>query len=226
MRYVPLQSLEKEGSGQRQKPLYIFPHIIDSSSKGRLFWYGQGRWLEVREALVEKNRLSDDTREGEHGKTAVLDLLELDPVDLRLGLAFEVVSAEAEVSWCPAGTLEHGGDAQPRHYLSDTDPDQHVAHGAERHKRIVGGAGSEALPLRGEEGNADAQIDGDESQPGQHADTAVLDLSLPKVVHGEVVRDTEGVEAYITNVSLSVLRSWEEGESGALLGIEGRYRLA
>jgi hypothetical protein len=55
----------------------------------------------------------------------------------------------------------------------------------------------------------------------------VLKFGLAKVVHGNVVRDTEWVKGnIITNVSAEVLRVREEGKSGALFGIESRGGLA
>jgi hypothetical protein len=50
----------------------------------------------------------------------------------------------------------------------------------------------------------------------------LLKLRLAEVVHGKVVRDTEGIESNIvTNVSLQVCRVRKERNSRALLRVQG-----
>lgn len=52
----------------------------------------------VRESVSGEDGLGDDAGEGEHGKAAVLELLELDPVNLLLGLALEELLSNSEVT--------------------------------------------------------------------------------------------------------------------------------
>mmetsp|Transcript_14610 Transcript_14610/g.24341 ORF Transcript_14610/g.24341 Transcript_14610/m.24341 type:complete len:227 (-) Transcript_14610:87-767(-) len=177
----------------------------------------------VRESTATgKDRLRDDSREGEHGQPAILDLLELHVVDRLLGLALEKADAEAVVAGSAAAALQHGGDAQPGGHLGKGDKNEGIAQAAVGNEGVVGGGGREALPLLGEGVDAKAEVDGDPPGPGQHADAAVLDLGLAEVVHGEVVRDAKGVESDIADVALGALRRREEGEGlGLLGGVEG-----
>ena len=80
--------------------------------------------------------------------------------------------------------------------------------------------GGEALVGLGEGVDAEAAVDGAEAEPGHHADAAVLDLGLAEEVHGDEVREAEGVESNVADVSLEVLRVGEEGEGGRLLSGE------
>ena len=84
----------------------------------------------------------------------------------------------------------------------------------------MGGGGGEALPLRGHGDDADSEVDGDPSGPGEHADAAMLELGLAEVVHGHVVGDAEGVEANVTDVSLEIRGGGKEGKGLRLLGGE------
>ena len=78
----------------------------------------------------------------------------------------------------------------------------------------MGCDGGEALVGLGEGVNAKAAVDGAKSEPGHHADAAVLKLGLAEEVHGDEVGETEGIETDIADVSPEVLRVGEEGEGG------------
>ena len=80
--------------------------------------------------------------------------------------------------------------------------------------------GGEALVGLGEGVDAEAAVDGAEAEPGHHADAAVLELGLAEEVHGDEVREAEGVESDVADVSLEVFRVGEEGEGGRLLSGE------
>ena len=179
----------------------------------------------VREsATAGEDGLGDNTGEGKHGQSAVLDLLELHVVDGLLGLALEQANAKAKITGSPAAALKHGRDANPRGHLGHGDPNEEISQAAVRDEGVVGSGGGEPLPLLGKRVDASSEVDSDPTGPRQHADAAMLELGLAEVVHGKVLRDAKGVEANITDVALGVFRRREEGEGLRLLSGVERYR--
>ena len=192
------------------------PHTMHLVNEGAKL---QDALAGVRESTATgKDRLRDDSRKGEHGQPAILDLLELHVVDCLLGLAVEKANAKAEVTGSAAASLQHGGDANPGGHLGHGDPNEEISKAAVGDEGVVGSGGGEALPLLGKGVYASSEVDSDPPGPGQHADAAVLDLGLAEVVHGEVVRDAKGIEPDVADVSVGVLRCWEEGKGLGLLG--------
>ena len=85
----------------------------------------------------------------------------------------------------------------------------------------MGGSRGKSLELDGKGVYSQSHVNSNESGPGKHADTSMLELGLAEVIHGNVVRNTKGVESYISNVSLKVFRVRQEGKSLRLLGAKG-----
>lgn len=148
------------------------------------------------------------------------NLLKLNPLNLFWGLALEEFSSESEVTRLASGSLEHLRDADPRGHFSKGEPDEDVTKSTELNGGVVGGGGSGALHGLRVAGDTKTEVDGDISKPGELTHASVLELGLAEVVHGDVVRDAEGVESNISDVSLAVDGVREEGNGGRLLGSE------
>jgi hypothetical protein len=99
----------------------------------------------VWEASVVKDRLGYSSAESHHCKTAVLDFLVLELVDLFLALAVKKGSSEAEVTGVSARSLQHFCDSDPGDNFESADKDESISHNTIRNKSVVGGGRSESL---------------------------------------------------------------------------------
>ena len=64
--------------------------------------------LHIREWSLSQDRLRDDGRKGKHGKTSVLQLPQLHPVDLILAfIGKESERIESEISGLASAALKH-----------------------------------------------------------------------------------------------------------------------
>eukprot|EP00290_Baffinella_frigidus_P027375 CAMPEP_0180230180 /NCGR_PEP_ID=MMETSP0987-20121128/26010_1 /TAXON_ID=697907 /ORGANISM="non described non described, Strain CCMP2293" /LENGTH=158 /DNA_ID=CAMNT_0022195125 /DNA_START=286 /DNA_END=758 /DNA_ORIENTATION=+ len=128
---------------------------------------------EVDRALAGQEVVVGHARDGDHGEAAVLDLLELVGVELVLVLG-EAERVEAEVAGAVNGSvreLEEEGD------LEEADEEENLPHRARLDRRLVEAPHLLALvPLVHEwEG---VEVLHDRAGGGEHADAAVLHLSL------------------------------------------------
>ena len=148
------------------------------------------------------------------------DLLKLHVLDVGGALSLEHASVESEVTGLTSGSLEHLDDGNSIDDLGEAEPEEELGHTSLLDAGVVGGGGGDTLEGLRDGEDAEAAVDGDVSQPGHHADAAVLELSLAEEVHGGEVREAEGVESDISNVSLEVGGGLKEGE-GLRLSLEG-----
>ena len=79
-------------------------------------------------------------------------------------------------------------------------------------ERSLFGSASEGFVRGLQTAEANAKVDRDEAGPGQHADAAMFDLGFAEEVHRGEVGESERVEANITDVSLEIRWSGEEGK--------------
>ena len=79
--------------------------------------------------------------------------------------------------------------------------------------------GGHALECLGDGKDTQTAVDGDITEPRHHGNTAVLEFCLTKEVDGGKVREAEGIEANISDISFAVGWGLEEGE-GLGLGIQ------
>ena len=136
----------------------------------------------------------DHTTDGDHGQTAVLELLELHLL-LLLGVAgVEAEGVEGVVTGAAVVALGHTGVGGEGHGLDEGDPEEDLLHGVR--EGIVGvddlGDGLEAELLAGD---ADELRD-DEADGGEHGGAAVLELGLaePGEPLGGALGEAAGVE--------------------------------
>ena len=170
------------------------------------------RHLEVGESLVIKDRLSHNTSECHHRKSAVCNFLKLGFLNFCLRLASKVFRSKSEVTGGASRSLKHLGDTNPRSHLGNANPDQDVSKSSIFDGSIMDGGRGGSRHGLGVARDAQSEVDSDVSNPRELTHAAVLELGLAEVVGGEVVRDAEGVESDITNVSLEVNGVGEEGE--------------
>mmetsp|Transcript_26000 Transcript_26000/g.53200 ORF Transcript_26000/g.53200 Transcript_26000/m.53200 type:complete len:231 (+) Transcript_26000:218-910(+) len=189
--------------------------------------------------------LGDNTGKGEHGQAAILELPELHAVDLVLALALEEAERiEAEVTSLTVivalGNLNQDG---PTADLKETGNKEEETHRSLGHKDVMGIIGcGDALGrvdlAREAEGEAEAAVGSNPAEPGHHANTAMLELSLPHPVESrdalflplggldearEILGDrgqVERIKADITNHgSVEVDRAGKPGERRRALGL-------
>lgn len=149
------------------------------------------------------------------------DLLELHGINLGLGLALEESSIKAKVSGGTSGSLQHLLNSNGVKDLKQTEPEEHLGHASLLNGSIVSSDGSQGLKSLSGRVDTEAQIDGNESQPGHHADASVLELGLAKEIDGDEVRETEGIKSQVSNTSIEVWWGLKEGEGGRFLGQRG-----
>ena len=151
------------------------------------------------------------TANGEHRQASVLDFSELHVVHLVLGLSNgQSHGVKSQVAGLAVGVLEHGfhGDVSlvgPE--FQDSHPKDDLEHGGGTNDR------------RGEVGVVDVIVSGnrhvllhDESEGGEHGGTSVLDLGLSQPLHFHVLGKVEGIKTNITDPSLEIFGSDEEGK--------------
>ena len=159
--------------------------------------------------LLGEDLLVDETAEADHGKAGVLELSELETAHSEVILA-EVKGVEADVAG-GAALSEHvtGGDlaAVGEHLdAAEGEEDLPQARGGHGEERIEGELGVEAG-----EGEVHELL-GPETEAAEHADAAVLELSLAQPLQIEVVGEAKGVETDVTGHG-AVERRWA-GEEG------------
>ena len=151
-----------------------------------------GHLREVGEAVSGDGGAGDHATDGDHGKTAVLELLELHLL-LLLGVAgVEAEGVEGVVTGAAVVALGHAGVGGEGHGLDEGDPEEDLLHGVR--EGIVGvddlGDGLEAELLAGD---ADELRD-DEADGGEHGGAAVGQLGLAGPLGGDPLGEVEGVE--------------------------------
>ena len=136
----------------------------------------------------------DHTADGNHGETAVLELLDLHRL-LLLGVGgVEAEGVEGVVAGAAVVALGHAGVGGEGHGLDEGDPEEDLLHGVR--EGVVGvddlGDGLEAELLAGD---ADELRD-DEADGGEHGGAAVLELGLaePGKPLGGALGEAAGVE--------------------------------
>mmetsp|Transcript_8465 Transcript_8465/g.25574 ORF Transcript_8465/g.25574 Transcript_8465/m.25574 type:complete len:264 (+) Transcript_8465:285-1076(+) len=203
--------------------------------------------LEVREAVVgiSEGRLGGDGTKCKHGKATIGNLAHLHPVLLLLALVLEEgKGVKAKVtSLAITLSLRHLNEDSTGAELDEANSEEKESHRSLVHENIVGliGSGNTLhgvdLP-RETEGEAEATIGGDPTEPGEHSNAAVLQLGLAHEVKSrdsfgllplrrlkearEVLGDrgeVEGVETNIANVRpIQVDRTREPRERRRPLG--------
>ena len=134
---------------------------------------------------------------------------------------------KAKVTRLATRSLQHLRNANVGHHLENAREESNVSEGSERDERIVCGGGGEALPFLGKGINPGSQVNSSKSSSCEHGNTAVLQLSLTEVVHGEVVGESKRIKpGLFADISLAVLWVREERNSRALLSIESSGSLA
>jgi len=175
--------------------------------------------LDIRERSLGKNSLSDNSREGKHSQTSILDFTKLHFILFLLTLSSkESKRIKSKITRFTSRLLiKHLNQSHSRNDLGNSDPEEKLAEGSLLHKGVMGSYGGEALVCLGEGVDFGTEVGGDESGPGEHADAAVLEFGLAEEVHGGEIGETEGVESDISYVSLEVGGVGHEGESLGLL---------
>ena len=179
--------------------------------------------LYIWEWTLGKDRLSNNAREGHHSQPAVGDFLKLHVLDVCGGLALEHTAVQAEVPGSAPGSLQHLHDGDAIDDLQQAEPKEHLGEASLHDGRVVGGGGCQALERLGDGQDAQAAVDRDVPEPGHHADAAVLELGFAEEVDGGEVREAEGVESHISDVSIALRRRLQE-RKGLRLGIKGCNR--
>lgn len=143
----------------------------------------------------------------------MLDLTELHAGDLLIGHTVKKTDGvEAKVTSCTAGPRKHLSKGDGADDLGEANPEENLAHSTLLDEGVMGGHRGEALVGLGKGVDANAKVDRDEAGPGQHADAAMFDLGFAEEVHRGEVGESERVEANITDVSLEIRWSGEEGK--------------
>jgi len=151
------------------------------------------QYLEVREGVggFSKSRLGNNTSEGKHGKTSILEFTKLHAVNLLLALALKEIEWVKLVVSCLTVTLslcnlnEDGSCTE----FDECSSEKHESHGSLANKDIVclvGGwyTGKRVNFTRETERESKTTISGNPSEPGHHANTSVFELSLTHPVKG------------------------------------------
>jgi hypothetical protein len=170
--------------------------------------------LDIREGTLGQNSLCDHAREGKHSKTAVSDFLELHVSNLSLRLSLqEANGVKAEVTGFASRSLEHLNDGNRADDLSKAEPEEQLPHGTVLDKGVVGGDRGESLIGLGKRVDAETKVDGGKTDDGQLAHASVLQLSLAEEVNRDEIREAEGVETDISDVSTEIGGLLQERES-------------
>jgi hypothetical protein len=111
---------------------------------------------------------------------------------------YQAERVEAEVTRLAVAALEHLDDGNGTEDLEETEPEEELLHSALLHSRIV-----ESSNLQVTEGLGDTRelvdILDNEAGGGEHANTAVLELSLAEPAEVDQARESERIEANVTN---------------------------
>mmetsp|Transcript_20153 Transcript_20153/g.67378 ORF Transcript_20153/g.67378 Transcript_20153/m.67378 type:complete len:212 (+) Transcript_20153:173-808(+) len=152
----------------------------------------------------------DNSREGDHGKAAVLDLskLKASPVSS----LSEAERIKSEVTGLASGSLEHLDDGGSADSLEGSQPEQHLAHGAGLEGSVVELGQLEVAAVNSLGPREAEEILRDASSNGEHSNTAVLELSLAQPLDVEPSGDGERVKANVS--SPGSIEGWGVGASG------------
>jgi hypothetical protein len=173
----------------------------------------------LEEGLACDPVVVDHTTDGQHSQTSILDFLQLHLSHLVLTLILcQSQRVESKVSWLTLGVSEHGlhGDISlvcPE--FQDTHPDDDLQHGGSSND--IGGKVSVINVLVAWKSPPLLQ---DESEGSKHGRASMLDFGLTEPLDVEVVRETKGVEANISDISLQVLGFHDEGKRFRHISIE------
>mmetsp|Transcript_29601 Transcript_29601/g.43443 ORF Transcript_29601/g.43443 Transcript_29601/m.43443 type:complete len:223 (-) Transcript_29601:47-715(-) len=175
--------------------------------------------LHVWESVSGEDRLGGNSTDSHHSKTSILQLPQLHPVNFFFRLSNkESKGVKSEVTRFTSRSLKHLADSDPRQHFGNSNEKKDLSHSTSGNCGIMSSSRGSSLHGLGERVDLDTLVNSDESTPCKHSNTAVLELGLAKVVHGEVITDAKGVESYISDVSLEVLGSREERKSLRLFG--------
>mmetsp|Transcript_14724 Transcript_14724/g.39438 ORF Transcript_14724/g.39438 Transcript_14724/m.39438 type:complete len:279 (+) Transcript_14724:869-1705(+) len=180
--------------------------------------------LEVAEllehALLRNEHLVDKATDRNHGKTAVLDLVELESLE-RLRVLAQIKRIKAHCPGCPLvfGDLHVGHLAAVANELRNAARNEDLPETARRH--AVYGLGRKLLTeLRTREMH---KLLNHEAERGEHADAPMLDLGLGQVAQADVVAQAERIEADVASqAAVEVDRLGQERHRRAALDI-GRH---
>ena len=150
----------------------------------------------VGEAMSSNGGTGNHTADGDHGKTAVLELGKLHLL-LLLGVGgVEAEGVEGEVAGTSVVALGHAGVGGEGHGLDEGDPEEDLLHGVGEGIMSVDdlGDGLEAELLAGD---AD-ELGDDETDGGEHGGAAVLELGLaePGEPFGGALGEAAGVKVF------------------------------
>jgi hypothetical protein len=195
---------------------------------------------------IAQGSLGANTTEGQHGKTSIQEFAEFHAFDLCLRLSLkELHWVKTEVTRSTVvlalGNFNENGTSAE---LNNTNSNQHECHGSLGNEDVVRlVSGRDAFHrvdfTRETERDSESTVGGDPTEPGQHANAAVLELGLSHPVESwesgsllptwgldetsKVLWDAaqvERVEANITNQgSVKVGRSWQERKGFGSLGL-------
>ena len=177
-------------------------------------------FLYIWERSLGEDSLGDNAREGHHSKSAVGNFLQLHILNVRIRLAPEQAAIEAKISRGTSGPLQHLSDGNEINDLQQSEPKEHLRKTTLLHGCIVGSSSGDSLECLGDWKDTKATVHRDPSEPGHHADAAVLELGFAEEVDRGKVRKAEGVESNISDVSVAVWWGFEEGEGGGF-GVHG-----
>ena len=164
---------------------------------------------------MEHKSLDGGAKDGNHGKTAVDDLLGLGLLDEGGILTRKSVGAEADVTGLTltvvlveVGELDDANGEEDLEVAVEAD-------GADGFKGIPGGE-----PVTREVGTV---LLPDHTNDGKHGGPAVLELGPAGVLKvGLDLREAHGVEAHVTDHrSIELLRAGEEGDRLGHFGVDG-----
>mmetsp|Transcript_30353 Transcript_30353/g.66725 ORF Transcript_30353/g.66725 Transcript_30353/m.66725 type:complete len:218 (+) Transcript_30353:279-932(+) len=159
----------------------------------------------TQKRLVEKKSLNDGTKDGDHGKTAVHNLLGLGLLDKGGILTIKSVRAEANVTrlalavvLVEVGKLDDTNGEKDLEVSDKTDGADGLD-GIPSSELITGKVGAVLLP--------------DHTDDGKHGGTAVFELCPASVLKvGLDLRKAHGVKAHVTSHgSIKLLRTGKEG---------------
>ena len=156
----------------------------------------RGEVLELLEGgLLREDFLVDHAAEADHGQTSVLELRELVPAQGRVVTA-QVQGVEVDVAR-RAAISEHVA----RGDLATVGEDLDATQGEKNLPEAGGGDGEESierqLGVEAGQGQVDTLLH-PEPEAAEHADAAVLQLSLAEPLDVEIVGEPEGVETNVT----------------------------
>mmetsp|Transcript_27856 Transcript_27856/g.75052 ORF Transcript_27856/g.75052 Transcript_27856/m.75052 type:complete len:219 (-) Transcript_27856:15-671(-) len=168
---------------------------------------GQG----LKHGLARDERLVQEAREAKHGEAAVLELLELEVGALGGVLPeFEGVKAEVARGAAICEHVIHGHLAVVEHKLHNAAEDDDLAKGAcgRLHRRLDGVGAVVVRPPKAH------KLLHNHAHNAEHANAAVLELSLAQPLQVHDVREVERVKAHVARHALAKLGGLDEERHG------------